>query len=145
VSAGLLYGEVPVRSEVTLENTILTNNIGLSGNFSGTIDIDGATLTLNASSSLLGNDITEINGTNTSNIFSNSSGLGLLQNNGGPTQTHLPGIRSPVLDAGNNADALFSFDQRGSGFPRIVNGTVDVGAVERQAAPPPPVAQPIPI
>ena len=125
--------------QVTLENTILTNNTGSGGNFTGILDIDGATLTFNASSSLLGNDVTGINGINSSNIFSDSPGLGLLQDNGGLTQTHLPDISSPAVNAGNNATALFSFDQRGNGFPRIIDGTVDIGAVERQAPPPQPI------
>jgi len=54
--------------------------------------------------------------------------------NGGSMQyayTHrlLPG--SPALDAGDNAAAAaITFDQRGTGFPRVVNGTVDMGAFE---------------
>ena len=62
--------------------------------------------------------------------------LGPLANNGGPTQTMalLPG--SPAIDAGSNALAVdangnpLTTDQRGAGFPRIVNGTVDIGAYE---------------
>jgi hypothetical protein len=59
--------------------------------------------------------------------------LGPLADNGGPTLTHalLPG--SPAIDAGNNAYAT-DFDQRGPGFPRIVNGTIDIGAFEFQGA-----------
>jgi hypothetical protein len=59
--------------------------------------------------------------------------LGPLADNGGPTLTHalLPG--SPAIDAGNNAYAT-DFDQRGPGFPRIVNGIIDIGAFEFQGA-----------
>ncbi|PYS57406.1 MAG: hypothetical protein DMF74_26130, partial [Acidobacteria bacterium] len=63
--------------------------------------------------------------------------LGSLANNGGPTQTMalLPG--SPALNAGDNAAIInppfggppFT-DQRGVGFNRIVNATVDIGAFE---------------
>jgi hypothetical protein len=55
--------------------------------------------------------------------------LGPLQDNGGPTQTHalLPG--SPAIDAGNNVYASM-WDQRGPGFPRIIHGTIDIGAFE---------------
>jgi hypothetical protein len=57
--------------------------------------------------------------------------LGALQDNGGPTFTHalLPG--SPAIDAGDNTGAP-PYDQRGPGFPRIVNGTIDIGAFEFQ-------------
>lgn len=60
--------------------------------------------------------------------------LGALQDNGGPTATLalLPG--SPAVDAGDNAGAP-DFDQRGSGFIRIVGGTIDIGAVEAQPGP----------
>ncbi len=59
--------------------------------------------------------------------------LGSLQNNGGPTPTValLPG--SPAIDAGNpNFTAPPEYDQRGVGFPRVVNGRVDIGAFELQ-------------
>jgi hypothetical protein len=40
---------------------------------------------------------------------------------------------SPAIDAGNNAYAT-DWDQRGEGFPRIVNGIIDIGAFEYQGA-----------
>jgi hypothetical protein len=57
--------------------------------------------------------------------------LSTLQDNGGPTQTIalLPG--SPAIDAGDNTDAP-EWDQRGPGYPRIVNGIIDIGAFEVQ-------------
>jgi hypothetical protein len=60
--------------------------------------------------------------------------LGPLQNNGGPTFTHLPASASPAIDGG---DPAVSMDQRGPGFTRVVNGRADIGAVEHQAAPSP--------
>ena len=59
--------------------------------------------------------------------------LGPLQDNGGPTFTHalLPG--SPAIDAGDPAfTPPPSFDQRGPGFDRVVNGRVDIGSFEVQ-------------
>jgi hypothetical protein len=57
--------------------------------------------------------------------------LGPLQDNGGPTKTMalLPG--SPAIDAGDNTGAP-DWDQRGPGYPRIVAGTIDIGAFEVQ-------------
>ncbi len=64
-------------------------------------------------------------------------GLGTLAYYGGPTQTIalLPG--SPAIDKGSNALAVdrstgqpLTTDQRGSGFVRIANGGVDIGASE---------------
>jgi len=58
--------------------------------------------------------------------------LDSLGNYGGSTLTHalLPG--SPAIDAGNNAYAT-DWDQRGPGYPRIVNGIIDIGAFEVQS------------
>ncbi len=62
--------------------------------------------------------------------------LGPLAFNGGPTQTMALLAGSPALAAGSNdlavdanGNALVD-DQRGTGFPRIVGGTVDIGAFE---------------
>jgi hypothetical protein len=57
--------------------------------------------------------------------------LGPLQDNGGPTFTMALQCGSPAIDAGDNADAP-DWDQRGPGFPRIVNGIIDIGAYEVQ-------------
>ncbi len=70
--------------------------------------------------------------------------FGPLTNNGGPTETYLPQAFSPAIDAGSNAlakdqnNAALTTDQRGSGFPRILNTTVDIGSVETTPPPPPP-------
>jgi hypothetical protein len=58
--------------------------------------------------------------------------LGPLQNNGGPTLTRAPLPGSPVIDKGSNAavPSGTTTDQRG--FNRVVNTTVDIGAVEFQ-------------
>jgi hypothetical protein len=68
------------------------------------------------------------------NLIGGNPMLGPLQDNGGPTPTMalLPG--SPAIDAGDPAIAdPPTWDQRGPGFPRIVNGRLDIGAFEVQA------------
>jgi hypothetical protein len=89
----------------------------------------------------LGDDNIEGSYTGSSNLIGGDPMLGPLQYNGGHTQTHavLPG--SPALDAGDNSGAP-QWDQRGPGFPRIVNGTVDIGAFEVQATGAPPIHRP---
>ncbi len=72
------------------------------------------------------------------NIVGSNPELGSLQNNGGPTNTMALQTGSPAINAGSNALAVDSNgnplanDQRGAGFPRIVGGTVDIGAYEVQ-------------
>jgi hypothetical protein len=65
--------------------------------------------------------------------------LGPLQDNGGPTFTHLPALNSPAIDAG---DPTLGMDQRGPDFQRVANRRIDIGAVEVQPTPtPPPTVQ----
>jgi hypothetical protein len=63
--------------------------------------------------------------------------LGPLQDNGGSTFTHELLSGSPAINAG---DPSFTpppdYDQRGSGFQRVFNGRVDIGAFEVQPATP---------
>jgi hypothetical protein len=67
---------------------------------------------------------------NGGNLLNVAPQLGALANNGGPTQTMLPLAGSPLIDAGDPAFSGLATDQRGAGFPRIINGRVDIGAVE---------------
>ncbi len=75
--------------------------------------------------------------------------LDALKDNGGATQTHALLEGSPAINAGNNSKIAedkadldkdsnktetIPFEQRGEGFDRIVDGTVDIGAVEFKAA-----------
>ncbi|MDR3457511.1 MAG: choice-of-anchor Q domain-containing protein [Verrucomicrobiae bacterium] len=66
--------------------------------------------------------------------------LGPLQSNGGPLPTMaLPAV-SPAVDFGRNTNSYnfgtgqpLAYDERGPGFARIFNGTVDAGAFEFSA------------
>jgi hypothetical protein len=81
-------------------------------------------------------------------VITGDPGLDSLQDNGGVTLTHLPLEGSLTIDAADNreipvdsldmdgdgdTDELIPYDQRSFGFPRISNGTVNIGAVELKA------------
>jgi hypothetical protein len=111
---------------VTLANMIVANNTDRGGDN----DVQ-STATLIA----LGSNIIEIavSGTaaDTTNgtINNTDPALSPLQDNGGPTLTHLPQTGSLAIDQGDNSVAGgLTTDQRG--LARVVNTTVDIGAVE---------------
>lgn len=114
---------------LTLGNTILANNV--NGDCAGSATDLGNNLTTSTLACGLSHSV---NG----NIIGQDAKLGPLQENGGPTLTHvlLPG--SPALNAGNNAIARdpqnqpLVTDQRGEGFARVINDVVDIGAYEEQ-------------
>src|SRR5208337_3743468 len=105
-------------SSLTINNTIVADSTG--GDIFSSSTISG-------SHNLIQDGSGGLTGTITGDPL-----LGSLANNGGPTQTMalLPG--SPAIDAGSNALAVdangnpLTTDQRGAGFPRVVNGTVDI-------------------
>lgn len=122
---------------ITLANTIVAGNIDNSGNNRPDIFIGSGSVSASFSliGSTAGNNITATaaNG----NIINTAAQLGGLQNNGGPIATHDLQANSPARDAGSNALVLsgLTSDQRGTGFPRFVNATVDIGAIEYQRGP----------
>ncbi len=143
---------------LTLSNTTFSGN---SANFGGSIAI-GNPVTVSIGDTVLkagkmGGNIYNDGGTVISrgyNLSSDNSGgylngpgdqinteplLGPLQDNGGPTLTHalLPG--SPAIDTGDpNFTPPPFYDQRGPGFPRVVNGRIDIGSFEVQGPTPTP-------
>lgn len=130
LGAGITIEE---EAKVTLENTIVANNIAGAR--------EGGD---NAASDILGNFTTI--GVNLVEVHSGGSlsgpaplsadpDLSPLADNGGPTQTMMLRPGSPAIDAGPAFDdasvaALFT-DQRG--FPRLLNGSIDLGAYEAGA------------
>ena len=122
----------------------IANSILNAGDLGENIFNDGGTITS------LGYNLSSDNGggylngpgdqTNTNPI------LGPLQNNGGPTQTHRPYPQSPAIDAGDpNFTPPPFYDQRGTGFDRVVNGRIDIGSFEvQEGKPPPPSPTPTP-
>lgn len=116
---------------ITLTNTVVGgNSAGTDADVSTLYTVDYGIGTIAAAFSLIGDTggatITD-NGGNKLNV---AAQLGALANNGGPTLTMLPLSGSPLIDAGDPAFSGLATDQRGAGFPRIVNGRVDIGAVE---------------
>jgi hypothetical protein len=113
-----------------INNTIIAGNNGTNPDVLGNFNSNGFNLIGNATGS------TGFGGTD---LIGVDPLLGSLANNGGSTLTLalLPG--SPAIDAGSNAAVPpgVTTDQRGAGFDRIVNGTVDIGAFEVQQLPPP--------
>jgi hypothetical protein len=132
-SAGGGGGIVNYRT-VTIRNTLVAGN---TARYSPAIDLFG---TLNSDGYNLIGDGTGGSGYAATDLVGTADQpidpkLGPLQDNGGPTLTMalLPG--SPAIDAGDNTDAP-AWDQRGPGYPRVVNGTIDIGAFEVQAVAP---------
>jgi len=68
---------------------------------------------------------------NQTSVSTSALALGALADNGGPTQTHLPGSTSVALDAANQVNCALP-DQRGYTGG---DGDCDIGAVERDALP----------
>jgi hypothetical protein len=146
-----------VDAEVVVRNSTIVGNFcgGKHSAYGGGISFEGSTGYLVVRNSIIAGNYAEDGGpdfwgtltTSGFNLIGDPQGgsgfaptdllnvdplLGPLQNNGGPTATFalLPG--SPAIDAGDNTDAS-QWDQRGPGFPRVVNGTIDIGAFEVQA------------
>jgi hypothetical protein len=120
--------------EAVVSNSILSAN-QLSENSDGEIYVeDGASLYL--AYSLVGSVFAEPGAGYTEGAgvkLTNAPGLGPLTNNGGPTLTHALLVGSAAFNTGDPAivDAPAT-DQRGEA--RIVQGRIDIGAVEMPAA-----------
>lgn len=119
---------------ITLVSSIVAKNS--TGGIADDIYLRGAyTLTVSGSNDLVMAAMPNI--TLPAGTLSADPTLAPLANNGGPTMTMglYPG--SPALDAGSNPNA-YPFDQRGTGFPRVVGAAPDIGAFEGTVARPVP-------
>ncbi len=133
---GLLAGPGPLGS-VNLKNTIVADNTLTGGGSPTGPDISGTITSQNY------NHIENTSGATFTPGANDTSGadpqLGALQNNGGPTLTHLPAAGSPVLDSiplgTNGCGTTIIGDQRGFGRPfgPASGPACDKGSVERGA------------
>ena len=152
---GGIYNDYQTNLNVT-NSTISDNSSSLTGgaiyNFEGAAQIGDSVLNAGGSGgtsfnnggtfSSLGYNLASDNGggvlTGPGDQINTDPVLGPLQDNGGPTFTHalLPG--SPAINAGDpNFTPPPDYDQRGPGFPRVVNDRVDIGSFEVQPTPTP--------
>ncbi len=141
-----------VGGSLALLNDTISGNTAAQGG-GGVYVGDGATATINntiigqndtsrwdfvasgASTSGVGNLIGTQIGFSGTIVSTANPLLAALADNGGPTETMALESASPAINTGNTAAASgLTTDQRGPGYARIVNGTVDIGAFEVQTA-----------
>ncbi|HSF70842.1 MAG TPA: choice-of-anchor Q domain-containing protein, partial [Methylotenera sp.] len=135
-------GSIPIPITTNVSNNIIAGNTATTNP-----DVDGP---FNGNKNNLIGNITGSTGFNTADTDKSFATLGItninqvlnptLALNNAPTGsplTHALIPSSPAIDTGNNANipAGITTDQRGTGFPRLQNGTVDIGAFEL----PPPI------
>jgi len=143
-------GVLQISGVLNMGNTIVAGNTATSG-FGPDIYCRTGTTITSAGGNLVGDSPGDSTNTVTAvayqptDLLDLNLLLGALQNNGGTTPTHALLQGSPAIDAGLNAlvfepysEFALAFDQRGTGYPRIVDGdsdgtpTVDIGAFELQ-------------
>ena len=112
---------------MNLSSTIIA---GSSGGPAGSTDLGGEATTFGAN-----NLVTSASIPTPPDTLSDDPQLEPLADNGGATATHALADDSPAIDHGNN-DAALATDQRGAGFDRVSGSSTDIGAWERQNAPP---------
>jgi hypothetical protein len=145
------YADVQVANSTIASNAeTATSKYGAGLFVYGTVDIQSTIVGNNtyaggtAPDDVAGNATAVITGANNLFVFSSvpppsdtiqlaTPQLGPLEFNGGTTRTQRLMVTSPALDTGNNA-ANVSFDQRGSGFPRVLGDSADIGAYELDAS-----------
>ena len=114
---GIIYRSII--GDFHLSNTVISGN-----SRNGVRLIDSATLTTNI------NNLCD-NCSSITTTVQQDALVAPLADNGGPTLTHALYSNSPALNMGDNAAAAsLTTDQRGTGFSRVLAGTVDIGAFE---------------
>lgn len=125
----------------SLGHNLVGNNLDVSASFSASVFISGSPQP-NVKADLVGSIAIG---------FQRIDPLmGSLTNNGGITDTRSISSASPAMNrgdncvstntcsdnpGGNNPSYAMTTDQNGTGYPRVYNGTTDIGAYESQIAP----------
>jgi hypothetical protein len=118
VSSGGVYAmQVPL----TLQSTIIADNVSTDVKLSGSATVDGA------------NNLIEVADDVPADTIRDDPQLAPLHANGGPTVTHKLSATSPAIDTGSNPLGLDT-DQRGTGFARVSGAAPDIGAYESTIA-----------
>jgi hypothetical protein len=122
--------------EVTMGNSVVSGmsemagvDLGNGPEVVGYLNSVGHNLIGQTSSTTWGLKSSDLRGTHASPL---NPELNALANNGGYTETELPKLGSPLINAGSNSliPSGIGSDQRGDA--RISLGTVDIGSVEYQ-------------
>ena len=121
--AGIVFGEHA--ASVVVFGTIVAGNYFDAGDQSHAADDIGGlvTLTIFGGTNLVGWSYCPVPA---DTIWELDPHLGPLQDNGGPTWTHMPLPDSPAIDHGDANN--FDTDQRG--YARVVGAAADIGSVE---------------
>jgi len=141
VTADLVAGELSVMYSTVTGGIYVKTNQGLAEVTSTIVtQTGGVTILVDEGNpvgvwySILSSSLTDSMADLGGNQFGIAPGLGPLQDNGGPTFTRMPLAGSPAIDRGLPGGTPPTFDQRYTGFPRVIGGRVDVGAVETASA-----------
>jgi len=136
---GVLLSAMNGSMQTTLQSTLMSNNTaGSTDNDLSTVTglgivIFNGGLTGQAANNLIYK--TSVSGLPTDTKKGQCPNLGILRNNGGPTDTHALLSKSPAIDTGNYVFVgPDSFDQRGTDYVRVSGLTMkaDIGAHEVQ-------------
>ena len=151
-------GEATLTQATVAQNYAFLYGGGIYNNYQSQLTLSNSIIAGNTNSDLFGSNLSEDVITEGNNLVQDGSITGVitgdpifdpagLQNNGGSTLTFALQSGSPAIDAGDNLEIPedtsdedgdgdtgedISFDQRGTGFDRVINGTVDLGAFELQ-------------
>ena len=136
---GGIHGTTSFSDEIIIENSIVAENIA-PGGIGADLDF-GRFVNSSVTFSLIGsNSGTPLSATGSATPDVNGNLIGVtgglinpllseLSDHGGPTLTHSPLAGSPALNAGGPASIeIGDTDQRGA--TRVLNGRIDIGAVE---------------